>query len=280
MSITKTTTDLSELKINYLTQAMYDDALENDEINDDELYFTPSESLIDLFYPVGSYYQTSDSSFNPNTSWGGTWSLLGEGQVLLSAGSNYIAGQTYGNNAPTLTDAQVAHGHSFTDPTYTASGTAVDEHAATACTRTNNVAISNHTVTVTQPKTPALTSSGSNFVTSATSVGSYNRKLSTVESGGDYNYLRCATSGASVGKGSVSIASGGQCTGGAVTLSAHSVSTQPTFNTPALSHTVTQPTISVSTSGSVANLSGASSSRTAYSTMQASTAAYIWHRTA
>ena len=27
------------------------------------------KSLIDYFYPVGSYYETSDSSFNPNESW-------------------------------------------------------------------------------------------------------------------------------------------------------------------------------------------------------------------
>lgn len=25
------------------------------------------------FYPVGSYYETSDSNFDPNNSWGGTW---------------------------------------------------------------------------------------------------------------------------------------------------------------------------------------------------------------
>lgn len=25
--------------------------------------------LIDLFWPIGSYYETSDSSFNPNESW-------------------------------------------------------------------------------------------------------------------------------------------------------------------------------------------------------------------
>lgn len=30
-------------------------------------------SILDLFYPVGSYYETSDESFNPNTTWGGTW---------------------------------------------------------------------------------------------------------------------------------------------------------------------------------------------------------------
>lgn len=31
-------------------------------------------SIFDIFYPVGSYYDTSDSSFDPNTSLGGTWS--------------------------------------------------------------------------------------------------------------------------------------------------------------------------------------------------------------
>lgn len=32
-------------------------------------------SLADIFYPVGSYYKTSDADFDPNTAWGGTWSL-------------------------------------------------------------------------------------------------------------------------------------------------------------------------------------------------------------
>lgn len=30
-------------------------------------------SVFDTFYPVGSYYETSDSTFDPNTAWGGTW---------------------------------------------------------------------------------------------------------------------------------------------------------------------------------------------------------------
>ena len=41
MTINKTITDLSTLKINYLTQEMYEDALENEEINENELYITP-----------------------------------------------------------------------------------------------------------------------------------------------------------------------------------------------------------------------------------------------
>lgn len=30
-------------------------------------------NIFDTFYPVGSYYETSDSTFDPNTAWGGTW---------------------------------------------------------------------------------------------------------------------------------------------------------------------------------------------------------------
>ena len=31
------------------------------------------QMIVDLVRPVGSYYETSDTSFNPNTAWGGTW---------------------------------------------------------------------------------------------------------------------------------------------------------------------------------------------------------------
>ena len=45
-------------------------------------------SLIDFFYPVGSYYETSDTTFNPNIRWGGTWVLETEGQVHISGSAN------------------------------------------------------------------------------------------------------------------------------------------------------------------------------------------------
>ena len=35
-------------------------------------------------YPVGSYYETSNTSFNPNNAWGGTWVLENDGTVLVS----------------------------------------------------------------------------------------------------------------------------------------------------------------------------------------------------
>lgn len=44
---------------------------------------------LDMFYPVGSYYETSDASFDPNASWGGTWELETEGQVHIGAGATY-----------------------------------------------------------------------------------------------------------------------------------------------------------------------------------------------
>ena len=43
-------------------------------------------SLIDMFYPVGSYYETSDTTFNPNTAWGGTWVEDSKGRFLLANG--------------------------------------------------------------------------------------------------------------------------------------------------------------------------------------------------
>lgn len=41
--------------------------------------------LLDLFYPVGSYYETSDISFNPNSIWGGTWVDDTKGYVTVGA---------------------------------------------------------------------------------------------------------------------------------------------------------------------------------------------------
>ena len=78
-----TTTDLTTLKINYLTQAQYDAEASGGTINENEIYMTPYSytGLLNFFYPVGSYYETSDATFNPNTAWGGTWVLDSAGRV-------------------------------------------------------------------------------------------------------------------------------------------------------------------------------------------------------
>lgn len=55
------------------------------------------QANIDFYYPVGSYYETSNASFDPNVTWGGTWSLEAEGRVHIGAGANYTAGDTGGS---------------------------------------------------------------------------------------------------------------------------------------------------------------------------------------
>ena len=76
-----TTTNLSTLKINYLTQAQYDEALENDQINENELYFTPgtggdaghvelTQAQYDALTPSqqtdGTVYFITDANSTPN----------------------------------------------------------------------------------------------------------------------------------------------------------------------------------------------------------------------
>jgi len=75
-------------------------------------------ALFDFIHPVGSYYETSDTSFNPNATWGGTWVLETEGQVHISAGANYAVNGALtnatdgGSSTVTLDTTQMpAHTH-------------------------------------------------------------------------------------------------------------------------------------------------------------------------
>ena len=71
------------------------------------------KSIFDIFYPVGSYYETSDASFDPNVAWGGTWSLESAGNVHVSAGTGYTIGSTGGAATVTLDVSQIP-GHTHT----------------------------------------------------------------------------------------------------------------------------------------------------------------------
>lgn len=63
------------------------------------------------FYPVGSMYFTIDASFDPGTTWGGTWERLTDHYVRL-AGDNYPAGSIGGANTHKITiDEMPAHTH-------------------------------------------------------------------------------------------------------------------------------------------------------------------------
>ena len=66
------------------------------------------EDVMNLMYPVGSYYETSNTTFDPNISWGGTWVLENDGTVLVSksntSGSKFNAsiGTIVGSETHTL----------------------------------------------------------------------------------------------------------------------------------------------------------------------------------
>ena len=74
----------------------------------------PQHILFDIMHPIGSYYETSDSTFDPNIVWTGTWILETEGQVHVSAGSNYTIGATGGESTHTLVTSEIpSHTHSY-----------------------------------------------------------------------------------------------------------------------------------------------------------------------
>lgn len=74
--------------------------------------------VLDLIHPVGSYYETSNASFNPNTAWGGTWVREDDGTALVSYKSsgafNKDIGTIVGEETHTLTiDEMPSHNHEF-----------------------------------------------------------------------------------------------------------------------------------------------------------------------
>ncbi len=86
-------------------------------INAENLNFNFTE-LINILYPIGSYFDTSDVTFDPNVVWCGTWILETDGTVLVSKSSttgsafNTTIGSIVGEETHTLTVAETPkHAH-------------------------------------------------------------------------------------------------------------------------------------------------------------------------
>ena len=81
--------------------------------------FKNNTTLLDLFYPIGSYYETSNKEFNPNIAWGGTWIQDTLGYVTVGAdtegeggmGTQNVVlldvGETFGEKTHTLTTNEI-----------------------------------------------------------------------------------------------------------------------------------------------------------------------------
>ena len=97
---------------------------------DNEVTGGQLQALTDFFYPIGSYYETSDDTFDPNVSFGGTWELETEGQVHIGAGENYEIGDTGGAETVTLDTTQIPnHRHQYGANIIHSDGTVVSGEA-------------------------------------------------------------------------------------------------------------------------------------------------------
>ena len=59
--------------------------------------------MMDILYPVGSFYETTDTSFDPNKAWGGTWTEDTAGRVLVAKDSGTFS--TVGDTGGAETDS-------------------------------------------------------------------------------------------------------------------------------------------------------------------------------
>lgn len=105
-------------------------------------------ALLDLFYPVGSYYESSDTTFNPNTSWGGTWVEEIAGQVHVSSGTGYsVAGALSNASDGGSKDAiVVAHIHDVEEHNTTDSGACTTGGMSTNITHSHTLGRYQNTV--------------------------------------------------------------------------------------------------------------------------------------
>lgn len=71
-------------------------------------------------YPIGSIYISTSATFNPNTTWGGTWVKTAQGRCLIGANDTYPIGSTGGEATHLLTTAEMpSHIHKFSRPAWT-----------------------------------------------------------------------------------------------------------------------------------------------------------------
>ena len=71
-------------------------------------------SVLDFFYPVGSIYISTSSTFNPQTAWGGTWKKTADGRCLIGASDKYPLRSTGGEATHTISVEEMPrHTHDY-----------------------------------------------------------------------------------------------------------------------------------------------------------------------
>lgn len=93
-----------------------------------------AKQLTNLLYPVGCYFETSDTEFDPNESFEGVWVLETAGQVHISAGSGYTVNGALTNTSDGgYKDATLpSHTHPIPSLSGTAASSGGHDHTASA----------------------------------------------------------------------------------------------------------------------------------------------------
>lgn len=66
---------------------------------------TSYEKLLNLFYPVGTFYISKNASFDPNTEWGGTWVKVDAGKTIWTTTTADDVGTNVAAGLPNITGA-------------------------------------------------------------------------------------------------------------------------------------------------------------------------------
>lgn len=100
-----TQNDTNNYLLGYNTETSQLEIIGVDGTNISILSEDTKKSLALLSHPVGTYIWTSDTNFNPNTAWGGTWERIQDGRCLISdcTAKTYITAKTLGGTGGTET---------------------------------------------------------------------------------------------------------------------------------------------------------------------------------
>lgn len=81
---------------------------------EDAIITSSIEDYWNTIYPVGSIYISTNPTFNPQTTWGGTWVKTAKGRCLIGANDTYPIGSIGGESSHTLTvDELPPHRHNI-----------------------------------------------------------------------------------------------------------------------------------------------------------------------
>lgn len=115
VSVNENTSDISSLNTK-VTNNTSDISSLTTKVNSNTSDISSLHSMLAVYwktlYPVGSIYISTNSSFNPNISWGGTWVKTADGRCLIGANSTYPLGSTGGEAEHALSiDELPSHSH-------------------------------------------------------------------------------------------------------------------------------------------------------------------------